>query len=211
MADLIPQPIWNWLSKAWRSMEDLADKIDDLICTFEGGGDTTMDTVAMYMFGWMLFGLVVLGVGRFAYGKFIRTRLSSTDKTVTPKTDVAEVIKPAKAVVTESAKPVAASAGKYVPPTPPVRKRLGSKSGRPTGLVVKPKSSTVIHPPPTATGPESESVKWVNDFFTWLYSDIVVVNELLNTWIQSLNEFTKKSVAEVSHYICFLIFIEFYC
>ncbi|XP_073988396.1 uncharacterized protein isoform X3 [Rhodnius prolixus] len=204
MADLIPQPIWNWVSKAWRSMEDLADKIDDLICTFEGGGDTTMDTVAMYMFGWMLFGLVVLGVGRFVYGKFIRTRLTSeksesteqpSPTTVTPKTDIVEVAKPVKPVVAEIVKPVSSGPGKYVPPTPPIRKRLGSKTGRPTGLV-KSKSSSVIHPPPTATGPESESVKWVNDFFSWLYSDIVVVNELLNTWIQSLNDFTKKSVAE---------------
>lgn len=190
-------------------MEDLADKIDDLICTFEGGGDTTMDTVAMYMFGWMLFGLVVLGVGRFVYGKFIRTRLTSeksepteqpSPTTVTPKTDIVEVAKPVKPVVAEIVKPVSSGPGKYVPPTPPIRKRLGSKTGRPTGLV-KSKSSSVIHPPPTATGPESESVKWVNDFFSWLYSDIVVVNELLNTWIQSLNDFTKKSVAEVSFFI----------
>ncbi|XP_014248065.1 uncharacterized protein LOC106665824 isoform X4 [Cimex lectularius] len=206
MVDLIPQPIWNWVSKAWRSMEDLADKIDDLICTFEGGGDSTMDTVAMYMFGWMLLGLVVVGVGRFAYRKFVTGEKVAVDKTepaetpaITNKIDAQE---PAKEVVLKavskplSAPAVSAGTGKYVPPTPPTRKRLGSKSGRPTGGPVKPKQSTAVHPPPTATGPESESVKWVNDLFNWLYSDLVVVNELLTIWILSLNEFTKKSVAE---------------
>ncbi|CAH1389003.1 unnamed protein product [Nezara viridula] len=203
MADLIPIPIWNWVSKAWRSMEDLADKIDDLICTFEGGSDTTMDTIAMYMFGWMLVGLIVLGVGRYAYARFIRTKdvkeKSDTSEVTTPvlKTDVSTTDS-TKPLVKESSKPVA-SGGKYVPPTPPVRKRLGSKSGagvvRPTGLV-KSKSSSMTHPPPTATGAESESVKWVNELFLWLYTDLVVVNELLNAWILSLNEFTKKSVAE---------------
>ncbi|XP_014283116.1 uncharacterized protein [Halyomorpha halys] len=203
MADLIPTPIWTWVSKAWSSMEDLADKIDDLICTFEGGSDTTMDTIAMYMFGWMLVGLIVLGVGRYAYGRFIRTKdvkeKSDTSEVTTPilKTDVSTTDS-TKPIVKETSKPVT-SGGKYVPPTPPVRKRLGSKSGagvvRPTGLV-KSKSSSMTHPPPTATGAESESVKWVNELFLWLYTDLVVVNEVLNAWILSLNEFTKKSVAE---------------
>lgn len=192
-------------------MEDLADKIDDLICTFEGGSDTTMDTVAMYMFGWMLVGLVVLGVGRYAYGRFISkakdsdkksdsTEVSSPPVKLTPELAVADHVV-AKPLLKDITKTVS-SGGKYVPPTPPVRKRLGSKSGsgvvRPTGLV-KSKSSSAIHPPPIATGAESESVKWVNELFLWLYSDLVVVNELLNVWIQSLNEFTKKSVAEVCY------------
>uniref|UniRef100_A0A0K8SUS5 C2 domain-containing protein 2 n=2 Tax=Lygus hesperus TaxID=30085 RepID=A0A0K8SUS5_LYGHE len=211
MADLIPQPIWNWLVLGWRTMEDLADKIDDLICTFEGGGDTTMDTVAMYVFGWMLLVLVVLGLGRFAYGKFVsRTKDEVTGdvaKAASPppaspvKSDV-PALEPPKAKES-TPKPAMMSGGggraaptskRYVPPTPPTRKRLGSVRSSP-GPVVRSKPANYV-PPPTATGSESVSVKWVNDLFSWLYSDLVVVNEALAVWIASLNEFTKKSVAE---------------
>lgn len=202
MVELIPKQIWNWLSEGWRNMADLADKIDDLICSFEGIGDTTMDTIAMYLFGWMLFGLTVLAIGRYVYSRFIVIEDAKAKSAI---------IEPPVAAKTEnnvdaSAKPVSkdnktktstGAGGKYVPPTPPVRKRLGSKSGRPVGPA-KPKTSSLIHPPPTATGPESESVKWVNELFLWLYSDLVIVNELLNLWVQSLNEFVKDSVAEVS-------------
>lgn len=199
MVDLIPKQIWNWVLEGWRNMADLADKIDDLICSFEGGGDTTMDTLAMYMFGWMVFGLVVLGIGKYVYGNFISGK-NSKEKSIVAEPQVIKSENSVDATTKPSGKesPVTKSTGtggKYVPPTPPVRKRLGSKSGRPVGPA-KPKSSALVHPPPTATGPDSECVKWVNELFAWLYSDLVIVNELLNIWIQSLNEFTKKSVAE---------------
>ncbi|KAF6201011.1 hypothetical protein GE061_005458 [Apolygus lucorum] len=191
-------------------MEDLADKIDDLICTFEGGGDTTMDTVAMYVFGWMLLVLVVLGLGRFAYGKFVsRTKDESGEvkaaspPPASPKAEAPAVEAPAKEA---TPKPVVGGGGRaapsprrYVPPTPPTRKRLGSVRSSP-GPVVRSKPANYV-PPPTATGAESVSVKWVNDLFSWLYSDLVVVNEALAVWIASLNEFTKKSVAEVRNNI----------
>lgn len=203
MVDLIPKQIWNWVLEGWRSMADLADKIDDLICSFEGGGDTTMDTIVMYMFGWMLFGLVVLGIGKYVYSNFISVKDSKEKSVVVEpitvlknENNVDAPVKPTKEVTPKTA----SSGGKYVPPTPPTRKRLGSKSGRSVVGPGKTKSSALIHPPPIATGPESESVKWVNELFVWLYSDLVIVNELLNVWIQSLNEFTKKSVAEVSPY-----------
>lgn len=203
MVDLIPLRIRSWVVEGWRNMADLADKIDDMICTFDGEGDTTMDTVAMYMFGWMVFGLVVLGIGKFVYGNFVANKdFKSLNVTVEPpvtvtKSDINAVDAPVKQA------PVAVKSsgggGKYVPATPVSRKRLGSRSGKPVGPA-KPKSTNLIHPPPIATGAESESVKWVNELFYWLYSDLVIVNELLNVWIQSLNELTRRSVDEVSFY-----------
>ena len=108
MVDLIPKQIWNWVLEGWRNMADLADKIDDLICSFEGGGDTTMDTLAMYMFGWMVFALVVLGIGKYVYGNFI------SGKDTKEKSIVAEpqVIK-AENNVDATTKPI----GKEVPAT----------------------------------------------------------------------------------------------
>ncbi|XP_039278859.1 uncharacterized protein LOC111044175 [Nilaparvata lugens] len=198
---LVPQQIWTRLTEGWRNMADLADRIDDLICSFDGLGDTTMDTIAMYMFGWMLFGLLVLAVGKYVYGRvagFLAARGGKSVEVAVPPPPVAakgtvvegDATKTAAAVVSGSAAP------KYVPPTPPMRKRLGSKSGRPSGPAKPKKASALVHPPPAATGPDSDSVKWVNELFSWLYSDLVIVNELLNIWVHSLNEFTKQSVAE---------------
>ncbi|XP_054285148.1 uncharacterized protein LOC129001748 isoform X3 [Macrosteles quadrilineatus] len=211
MVDLIPERIWSLVVEGWRNMADLADKIDDMICTFEGEGETTMDTVAMYMFGWMMFGLVVLGIGKFVYGNFVANKDPKSQSVIveplvtTTKSDIgvvdSAVKQPPKDIVIKSSGGGGGGGGgggRYIPPTPPGRKRLGSRSGRPVGPIgpAKPKSSNFIHPPPTATGPESESVKWVNELFFWLYSDLVIVNELLGVWVESLNEYTKQSVDE---------------
>nr|CAD7427646.1 unnamed protein product [Timema monikensis] len=200
MADLILKPIWNWLSGGWSNMADLADRIDDLICSFEGGGETTMDTVAMLIFGWMIFGLCVLGIGRYIYSRFI------TAAEVKEKSSVVEpAAKPVAATAVSVDAPVAPavskeaprsgaaprSSGGVVPPTPPIRRRITAKK-----TTAPSPSRSIVYPPPLATGPESESVHWVNEVFYWLYSDLVVVNEILNVWLQSLNEFTQKSVAE---------------
>lgn len=202
MVDPVPGPFWTWPSQAWRIMDDLAEKIDDLICTFEGGGDMTMDTLAMYLFGWMFFGLFVLGVGKFVFSKFSRPKgpdsSSAVIEPIVAKSEVsADSAKSAIVVPKDVPRAILPSGGKYVPPTPPTRKRLGSKSGRAPGPVRTRSTSSLYHPPPTATGPEAESVKWVNELFMWLYSDLVIVNELLNVWIQSLNDFTRQSVTEV--------------
>lgn len=51
-------------------MADLAERVDDLICSFDSSGaGATMDTLSMLIFGWMLLGLVILCVGKFIYNK----------------------------------------------------------------------------------------------------------------------------------------------
>lgn len=206
MVELIPLRFQSWVVEGWRNMADLADKIDDMICTFEGEGDTTMDTVAMYMFGWMMFGLVVLGIGKFVYGNFVINKDLKTQNAAEPPITVTKTENSVvDAVVKQSQKETitksSSGGGKYVPPTPPSRKRLGSRSGKPVVGPVKQKTTTLVHPPPLATGAESESVKWVNELLYWLYSDQVIINELLNVWIQTLNDYTKKSVDEVGLYL----------
>ncbi|XP_049775583.1 phospholipid transfer protein C2CD2L isoform X1 [Schistocerca cancellata] len=196
MADLILEPIWNWLSQLWGSMADLADRIDDLICSFEGGGDTTMDTVAMLMFGWMIFGLCVLAIGRYVYGRFLSAPAgAAADKPAAAVSAAASAVAASDEAKEAHPKPVVVPPrAAAVPPTPPVRKRLSTKKG--SGAASAGPLRPSVAPPPIATGPDSECVQWVNDIFYWLYTDLVIVNEILNVWIHSLNEFCKKSVAE---------------
>lgn len=50
---------------------DLADQIDEYICTIDGVGDLTMDTLAMVVFGWATGGLLVVVIGKFLYTKYV--------------------------------------------------------------------------------------------------------------------------------------------
>lgn len=81
----------------------------------------------------------------------------------------------------------------YVPPTPPVRKRLTRKT---SGALISPaRSSKSLHLP-TATGADPDAVRWVNEVIVWLYSDPAILDELLAVWVASLNQFTANSVDE---------------
>ena len=42
---------------------------------------------------------------------------------------------------------------------------------------------------------------WTSQVFRWLYSDLVIVNELLNTWVQALNDNLKNSEETVSQIV----------
>lgn len=50
---------------------DLADQIDDYICTFEGLGDITMDSLAMFIFLWAVLVLFLVWLGKFLYQKYM--------------------------------------------------------------------------------------------------------------------------------------------
>lgn len=179
-------------------MADLADSIDDLICAFEGNPDVTMDTLAMLIFGWILMGLFVLWLGRALYGRFILKDVANETK---PKVETVAKIEnkvqgdviDSKSVVKKSAPVVSAPKGSsYVPPTPPIKKRLSRKSPVPD------LKKSYFVPAPQCTGADNIAVLWVNDVFQWLYNDLVILNELLTVWLHSLNEYTKQTVSEVS-------------
>ncbi|XP_055693597.1 uncharacterized protein LOC129795997 isoform X28 [Lutzomyia longipalpis] len=204
-------------------MADLADQIDDYICSFEGVGDLTMDTLAMLIFAWAVIALFVLWLCKFLYNKYVKKVKTDTAavpadaKKVTPSaslaaaplTDLADKtrrsepkeILSSRDVRESSAKPLGrgivrggakGGASGYVPPTPPMRKRLSRKSPGPELR----RPSRVVQPPSNVVGPETISVTWTSQVFRWLYSDLVIVNELLHTWVQTINESMNKSLEE---------------
>lgn len=245
---------WTWLAERWGNMADLAERVDDLICSFDSAGDTTMDTLSMLIFGWMLFGLVVLCVGKYVYNRFVLNEVVSSTTILAAKdghivhsdsvsvggggggggvggggvggSKSALLVKqkvPASASAPSAAgKSSSASGGTggggsagsgggsgasttsgigsspsaYVPPTPPVRKRLTAR--KTSGALISPaRSSRSLHLP-TATGADPDAVRWVNEIIVWLYSDPAILDELLTVWVSSLNDFTANSVDEVS-------------
>lgn len=50
---------------------DLADQVDDYICTFEGLGDITMDSLAMFIFIWAVLALFLVWLCKFLYQKYV--------------------------------------------------------------------------------------------------------------------------------------------
>lgn len=245
-------------------MADLAERVDDLICSFDSAGETTMDTLSMLIFGWMLFGLVVLCVGKYVYNRFVLNDLTVTavasssppssqlgkdghhSESVVPASsgiigrffDKSKSVSPTSSAPSSSTARAGASSagggggaagvagggggtasvasgggggggggtgviagarspspGGYVPPTPPVRKRLTRKT---SGALISPsRSSRALHLP-TATGADAEAVRWVNELIVWLHHDLVILNELLAVWVASLNDFTANSTDEVT-------------
>ncbi|KAK6631908.1 hypothetical protein RUM44_006938 [Polyplax serrata] len=205
MVDLIFSSVRKLSSSIWSNMADLTEKIDDLICSFDSGGDFTMDTLAMLVFVWLVLGVIVLAVSKYVYGRFFSKVPTSNEPTATKKvTSLSNNSnEPSNsgdsdklAVKSDGSKTGSAprSGGKYVPPTPPLRKRLSTKKGSgpsPAG------SRRQIHiNPPQAAGPDTEIVHWVNELFVWLYSNVDIIDELLSVWLQTLNEYMKKAVTE---------------
>lgn len=192
---------------------DLAESVDDLICTFDGFGDTTMDTLAMFIFGWILAALFILWLGKLLYNKYvikneqkikIDTIIKIDDKKTSDVIDGTTNVQSSTTVnklsavksVNSGATVTVKSGGKcggYVPPTPPVRKRITRQSPGPD---LNKKFKYV--PAPQCTGPDKISVLWVNDFFQWLYNDLEIVNELVNVWIGCLNDYARKASNDVS-------------
>lgn len=209
-------------------MSDLADTIDDLICSFEGDGKT-MDTLIMYLFCWALVGFVALAVGKYAYARIAGR---APGKTAEPE--------PSQPGVAGDRKQQQQQQHRGVPATPPVgRKRLGSKTagrtsaavaGIAAGLSAVPAAAAASRaftpeqqqqqasyrqnhnqqqhhhhprPPPVAAGNDPDAVRWTNGAFKWLYDaaaggEPAVVEYLLGEWIAALNDYTRKSFTEVS-------------
>lgn len=48
----------------------MADRLDDLICTFHPGA-TAMETLAILLLGWIIFGTILTVVGKFVYSRLL--------------------------------------------------------------------------------------------------------------------------------------------
>lgn len=210
----------KWYHQPWKTMADLAEAVDDLICSFDYM-DTAMDNLAMILFVWTTLSLFLLWLGKFLYTKYVVNKKASdavdtvkksipaaSDDATKKQSTTSEVVNSSEGVLAASAKIKASSSsssvfkakpvgamggGGFVPPTPPNKKRLSRMSPGPDHPGMKRAQSVVA---PTCTGSDAPSCNWVNDMFLWLYNDLVIVNELIQFWIVSMNEFSKKSVEE---------------
>ncbi|XP_054736439.1 uncharacterized protein LOC129243435 isoform X13 [Anastrepha obliqua] len=193
---------------------DLADQIDDYICSFEGIGDLTMDSLAMFIFIWAVLALFIVWLCKFLYNKYVvnnnktpTSQSNSRQSSVVPsgasttKTEASKRLSEPREVMASKAdfKDLAAK---------PTGARGRTPVGGAVGGVVGPRRRMVrqgstgpesrkkryVPPPSNVVGPETISVTWTSQAFRWLYSDLVIVNELLTSWVIALNDTLKKSM-----------------
>ncbi|XP_052843297.1 uncharacterized protein LOC128256758 isoform X18 [Drosophila gunungcola] len=201
---------------------DLADQIDDYICSFEGLGDLTMDSLAIFIFLWAVLALFSVWLIKLLYHKYLNKDKSSsaansrqtsvaptsgspssaagkTEKRLSEPRDLLAT----KSKVEDLSKPLTGgSAGRGRSSASPLNTG-GAAAGGPRRRVVR-QSSTgpenrkkrYVPPPSNVVGPETSSVTWTSQVFRWLYSDLVIVNELLMSWVIAINDTLRKSVEE---------------
>ncbi|XP_055853879.1 uncharacterized protein LOC129917777 isoform X13 [Episyrphus balteatus] len=189
---------------------DLADQIDDYICSFEGIGDLSMDSLAMFIFIWAVLALFLVWLCKFLYNKYMNKETpivnSRNNSVVTTgakangdKLRLSEPKEILSSKDVKDSKPLSAGAGGgrgrsgiVGGPNAPLRKRVVRQSS--TGPETRKKR--IVPPPANVVGPETTSVTWTSQVFRWLYSDLVIVNELLISWVIALNDSLKKSVED---------------
>ncbi|XP_060653004.1 uncharacterized protein LOC132789184 isoform X21 [Drosophila nasuta] len=201
---------------------DLADQIDDYICSFEGLGDLTMDSLAMFIFLWAVLALFSVWLCKLLYHKYLNksanapvSASNSRQSSVAPTTaggakTEKRLSEPRELMATKSkiddlSKPLTggASGGRGRSSASPMGGGSGGSVGGPRRRMVR-QSSTgpenrkkrYVPPPSNVVGPETSSVTWTSQVFRWLYSDLVIVNELLMSWVIAINDTLRKSVEE---------------
>nr|NP_001401016.1 uncharacterized protein Dmel_CG10737, isoform Y [Drosophila melanogaster]UYI57910.1 uncharacterized protein Dmel_CG10737, isoform Y [Drosophila melanogaster] len=203
---------------------DLADQIDDYICSFEGLGDLTMDSLAIFIFLWAVLALFSVWLIKLLYHKYLNkdksasaanSRQTSVAPTSGSPTSVAgktekRLSEPRDLLATKSkvegldlSKPLAGASGGRGRSSASPLNTAGAAAGGPRRRVVR-QSSTgpenrkkrYVPPPSNVVGPETSSVTWTSQVFRWLYSDLVIVNELLMSWVIAINDTLRKSVEE---------------
>ncbi|XP_022231203.2 uncharacterized protein LOC111080086 isoform X20 [Drosophila obscura] len=200
---------------------DLADQIDDYICSFEGLGDLTMDSLAIFIFLWAVLALFSVWLCKLLYHKYLNkekptSAANSRQSSVAPgAAALVSSSKPEKRLseprdmlatkskVEDLSKPLTgSSAGRGRSSASPLSGGAAGAAG-PRRRVVR-QSSTgpenrkkrYVPPPSNVVGPETSSVTWTSQVFRWLYSDLVIVNELLMSWVIAINDSLRKSVEE---------------
>ena len=173
----------------------MADRLDDLICTFHPGS-STMETLAILLLGWIIFGTILTIVGKFVYSRLLfdgpvneTTTLNST----TPPLPAAVPPLPVEKTNISNTERFINTLKSNPPPALP--KLTRSKSGS-SKSVDQPHYHAEV---PSVTGSNSDCVKWVTNCLSYTYTRTQILLDLNNSWKESLNIHIKHAEIEVCH------------
>lgn len=178
----------------------MADRLDDLICTFHPGA-STMETLAILLLGWIIFGTILTIVGKFVYSRLLfdgPIKETTTLNSTTPPLAAAVTLPAEKTNISNTERFI--NTLKTNPP-PALPKLTRSKSGSSKSAVENQQPSHYYHPEvPTVTGSNSDCVKWVTNCLSYTYTRAQILIDLNNSWKESLNAHIKQSEIEVFCY-----------
>lgn len=167
----------------------MADRLDDLICTFHPGAGT-METLAILLLGWIIFGTILTIVGKCVYSRLLLDPPKETHTLNSTAPPISAVAPP-----TPTEKPTISNTERFINtlksnPPPALPKLTRSKS-------VSSKSVDQHPDVPSVTGSNSDCVKWITSCLSFIYARSQILNDLNATWKESLNNQTKQSEIEV--------------
>lgn len=156
-----------------------------------------METLAILLLGWIIFGTILTIVGKFVYSRLLldppkETHALNSTSPPLPSTVVPPPVE----------KPNISNTERFIntlksnpPPAPPKLTRSKSVSTK----------SVDQHPDvPTVTGSNADCVKWVTSCLSFVYGRPQILSDLIVSWKESLNNQTKQSEIEVFKFITFL-------
>lgn len=203
---------------------DLAEQIDDFIPSVQSS-HSEMDSLIMLIFIVTITTLLLVWLGRFLYQKYTARKAAAAVSTTTSTTTTAATTPGSPSVATSplvqksagaslaaapkaSAASFASSLGSRGATAPTVaktrsmsqqslnagvRKRLTRRS---PGPEIQQRRSRSIPPPASVSGPDDTTATWTSHVFKWLYSDLVIVNDLLYGFITAINQTMARNTSE---------------
>jgi len=182
----------------------MADRLDDLICTFHPGA-SAMETLAILLLGWIIFGTILTIIGRFVYSKLL---LDVPKDSLLDPPATAAAAAPA-AVSGENATEKVSNTERFIntlksnpPPAPPKLQRSKSGSVRSVQSFDQPQQQQHQQHQhvlvPIVTGSNADCVKWVTNCLHFVYSRNQLWSDLIGSWKESLNTHAKRSEIEVN-------------
>jgi len=155
-----------------RMAEDIADKLDDLICAWDKVVGSDFETLVLLLLGWLAFGGVI-----FLLSHLIYSSLGSGEETV--QVSAPPTIPPFK------------GADPAQPSLPNIYINNNTKSAEAVAGGVAEASGV-----PKAVGSDTEVVEYVNKCWSYLYSTPQVIDQMKRLWLEKMNEFTKRSALD---------------
>jgi len=146
--------------------EDLADRLDDLICAWDKVVGTELDTVVLLLLGWLGFGAVIFLISHLIY---------STLGTVEDDSY---------------------SSPAHIPTYQPLQSQSNNvnPSLSPPDLVPTMSSSPPLHPSlPEPVGSDPDCVAFVTTCLDFFNSNAEVRDDILTRWREKLSEFARRS------------------
>jgi len=152
---------FDWIHKLSMG-EDIADRLDDMICAWDKVVGTELDTLVILLLGWLGFGGLIFTVSHIVY-----TTIGTSENVSLP-----------------------------TPATIPAFQKTSSPALKPSQLLPTTSDVSSLPNQSSAVGSDQEALEFVNRCMQFVLSEGDVGKDLVNRWMEKLNELTIRSAVD---------------